>query len=201
MPTSRLAYTKPPASQPASGGVAYKANSYNCSNATSKVVSLNGTWKTDSISFTVDPLYRYTVHVRNSASFGTTSINIDFIEVYGEASASYLTCSEDSGGYRYGFGSHEKIDEVYGSDNVVDMGDRWLDVRLGRTHKLDRHKGNYSAISPYAYALNSPLLFNDPDGKDARVTVQKDPNGGGKIIISSTVYITGKNANSFNADL
>src|SRR5690606_35892283 len=94
-----------------------------------------------------------------------------------------------------------KIDEVYGSDNVVDMGDRWLDVRLGRTHKLDRHKGNYSAISPYAYALNSPLLFNDPDGKDARVTVQKDPHGGGKIIISSTVYITVKNANSYNADL
>src|SRR5690606_10956058 len=47
-----------------------KSDSTVYSNAPSKAVSLNGTWKTDSISFTVDPLYRYTVHVRNSASIG-----------------------------------------------------------------------------------------------------------------------------------
>jgi len=104
-----------------------------------------------------------------------------------------------SGGDRYGYGGHEKANQVSGSGNTVDMGDRWLDVRLGRTHKLDRHKSKYPAVSPYAYALNSPLLFNDPDGKDAVITVQKDPNGGGKIIIASTIYITGKGANEFNA--
>jgi RHS repeat-associated protein len=67
-------------------------------------------------------------------------------------------------GYRYGFGSQEKIDEVSGSGNTVDMGDRWLDVRLGRTPKMDSKAHLYSGISPYAYALNTPILAYDPDG-------------------------------------
>jgi hypothetical protein len=104
------------------------------------------------------------------------------------------------GGFRYSFSGHERIDEVHNQkSDVVDMGDRWLDNRLGRTHKMDVKAGSYPGISPYAYALNSPLLFNDTDGKDARVTVQKDEKGGGKITIVTTVYIIGKNANEFNA--
>src|SRR5690606_40438192 len=115
-----------------------KSDSTVYSNATSKVVSLNGTWKTDSISFTVDPLYRYTVHVRNSASIGATSINIDFIEVYGEASASYLTCSEDSGGYRFGFGNQEKENDISGVDGGhLTYEYRIHDGRLGRFLSVD----------------------------------------------------------------
>src|SRR5690606_28455208 len=164
MPTNRLAYTKTPASQPASGGVAYKANSYNCSNATSKVVSLNGTWKTDSISFTVDPLYRYTVHVRNSASIGATSINIDFIEVYGEASASYLTCTEDSGGYRFGYQGSEKTDEISGSGNHYTTLFRELDVRLGKWWTIDPKASLRPWESPYSSMGNNPIWYNDPLG-------------------------------------
>src|SRR5690606_8854332 len=164
MPTNRLAYTKTPASQPASGGVAYKANSYNCSNATSKVVSLNGTWKTDSISFTVDPLYRYTVHVRNSASIGATSINIDFIEVYGEASASYLTCSEDSVGYRFGFNGKEKDNEIKGSGNSYNYGMRMYDPRIGRPFSVDPYAAKYPHLSTYQFFSNNPILNIDLDG-------------------------------------
>src|SRR5690606_15645850 len=172
MPTSRLAYTNPPASQPASGGVAYKANSYNCSNATSKVVSLNGTWKTDSISFTVDPLYRYTVHVRNSSSFGTTTINIDYIQVYGEASASYLTCIEDSGGYRFGFNSMPKDNEIYDPEgSAYDFGARIYDSRLGRWMATDALANINPGSSPFRYAKNSPLLYLDEGGYfDIKVT-------------------------------
>jgi RHS repeat-associated protein len=68
--------------------------------------------------------------------------------------------------YRYGFGGHEKVDEVSGSGNTVDMGDRWLDVRLGRTPSIDSKAGKYPGISPYAYAVNSPLSVIDPDGND-----------------------------------
>jgi RHS repeat-associated protein len=68
--------------------------------------------------------------------------------------------------YRYGYGSHEKIDEVSGSGNTVDMGDRWLDTRLGRTPKMDAHAAKYPAMSPYSYAANNPILFIDPDGKE-----------------------------------
>ena len=136
-----------------------KSDSTVYSNATSKVVSLNGTWKTDSISFTVDPLYRYTVHVRNSASFGTTSINIDFIEVYGEASASYLTCSEDSVGYRYGFNTQEQVDEIAGAGNHYTAMFWEYDPRLGRRWNQDP-KPNPS-ISNYAAFANNPILWKD----------------------------------------
>src|SRR5690606_7535097 len=131
-----------------------------------QVVSLNGTWKTDSISFTVDPLYRYTVHVRNTASIGATSINIDFIEVYGEASASYLTCTEDSGGYRYGFNSgSEKDDEIAGSGNIYGTEWRMLDVRLGgRWWSPDRIVKPWE--SPYAGFANNPIYYSDPLGLD-----------------------------------
>ncbi len=67
--------------------------------------------------------------------------------------------------YRFGYSGHEKIDEVQGSGNVVDMGDRWLDVRIGRTSKVDRKAHLFSSISPYTYALNTPLQAIDPDGQ------------------------------------
>ena len=68
-------------------------------------------------------------------------------------------------GYRYSFGGHEKLDEVSGSGNTVDMGDRWLDVRLGRTPKMDRQANKLAGISPYSYALNNQIIYIDPDGE------------------------------------
>jgi len=68
--------------------------------------------------------------------------------------------------YRYGYGGHEKMDEVSGSGNEIDMGDRWLDTRLGKTLKPDRKAGSYPDISPYAYALNNPIINIDPDGEE-----------------------------------
>jgi RHS repeat-associated protein len=73
-----------------------------------------------------------------------------------------------NGEYRYGFGGHEKVDEVSGSRNIVDMSDRWLDVRLGRTPKMDAKAKKYPDVSPYSYAANNPIFFNDPDGKEVR---------------------------------
>jgi hypothetical protein len=69
------------------------------------------------------------------------------------------------GGYRFGYGNHEKIDEIAGAGNTIDMGDRWLDTRIGRTPKTDAEARKYPFISPYAYALNTPIQAIDPDGK------------------------------------
>ena len=83
--------------------------------------------------------------------------------------------------YRYGFGGHEKVDEVSGTGNTVDMGDRWLDVRLGRTSKLDAKATKYPSLSSYSYAANNPLIVIDPDGKEIRI-VTTDPEFRGYIM-------------------
>jgi RHS repeat-associated protein len=88
-----------------------------------------------------------------------------------------ILSSVSKGVYRYGYGSHEKIDEVSGSGNTIDMGDRWLDVRLGRTPKPDAKAHKYPEISPYAYVLNNPIIFVDPDGK-----VVVDPKTGEQVV-------------------
>ncbi|GIV45032.1 MAG: hypothetical protein KatS3mg035_2155 [Bacteroidia bacterium] len=79
--------------------------------------------------------------------------------------------------YRFGYGGHEKIDEVQGSGNVVDMGDRWLDTRIGRTYKQDRNGGSYPFISPYSYVLNNSINVIDPDGKDVYLIVWATSDG------------------------
>ena len=43
------------------------------------------------------------------------------------------------GSYRYGFGSHEKDDEIKGNGNHISFNDYGLDVRLGRRFCLDPH--------------------------------------------------------------
>lgn len=72
---------------------------------------------------------------------------------------------QNRSGYRYGFGSHEKLDEIAGSGNYYDMGARLYDSRIGRTPTLDPAKQLYPGISPYAYGMNTPLQAIDPDGK------------------------------------
>jgi hypothetical protein len=72
-------------------------------------------------------------------------------------------------GYRYGFGNHEKIDEVFSFGNLVDMSDRWLDLRLGRTLKTDRKASKYPDLSPFSFAANNPILLVDPNGETFRI--------------------------------
>jgi len=70
--------------------------------------------------------------------------------------------------YNYGFGSHEILKEVTGTGNRVDLGDRWLDVRLGISNKPDFKASKFPDTSPYSYSSNSPILFIDPDGMEVK---------------------------------
>jgi RHS repeat-associated protein len=70
-------------------------------------------------------------------------------------------------GYRFGFNGMEKVDEVSGSGNAYDFGARIYDSRLGRWMSVDplyNHPKNISH-SPYNFAINSPIMIIDKDGK------------------------------------
>lgn len=74
----------------------------------------------------------------------------------------------NSSDYRYGFGGKESDDELKGEGNSYDYGARMYDPRIGRWFATDRDEWNYPFVSPYAFALNNPIAFYDPDGNYVR---------------------------------
>ncbi|MFC2131103.1 RHS repeat-associated core domain-containing protein [Bacteroidota bacterium] len=86
-----------------------------------------------------------------------------------------------SDGYRYGFNSMEKDDEVKGTGNSLDFGARVYDSRLGRWLSLDPLMSKYPDISPYNAMGNNPILCIDPEGmeiqgydEDSETELKKD---------------------------
>jgi len=71
-----------------------------------------------------------------------------------------------SGGYRYGFGGHERDEEVKGSRNHISFNDFGYDPRTGRRWRPDPLEFKYPHISPYAAFNNNPIFYTDPDGKE-----------------------------------
>jgi RHS repeat-associated protein len=89
----------------------------------------------------------------------------------------------------YKFGGKE-LDHLFDLD-CYDFEARMYDPVLGRFMTMDPLNEKYYSISPYAYCLNNPMKYVDPDGKDiVLVNVYKtnDVSGGYKARygISST---------------
>jgi RHS repeat-associated protein len=73
----------------------------------------------------------------------------------------------NSGDYRYGFNGMEKLDEIAGvTGSHLDFGARIYNSRLGRWMSPDPLEDNFPSYSPYNFAVNSPLIFVDPNGKE-----------------------------------
>jgi RHS repeat-associated protein len=73
--------------------------------------------------------------------------------------------------YRFGFGGHEKDDEVHGvTGSHLSFGDMGYDPRIVRRWRPDPLQAGMPSWSPYAYALDNPIMFVDEDGKWPGVT-------------------------------
>ncbi|MBX3101887.1 MAG: hypothetical protein KF690_05215 [Bacteroidetes bacterium] len=76
--------------------------------------------------------------------------------------------------YRFGFAGKEKEAEIGG--NTHDFGGRMYEGE--RWWSVDPKAAKYPGVSPYVYALNSPIMANDPNGEEVYFVV----NVGGKYV-------------------
>ncbi|RED45624.1 RES domain-containing protein, partial [Seonamhaeicola aphaedonensis] len=70
--------------------------------------------------------------------------------------------SSDS--YRYGFQGQEKDDEVKGEGNSYNYKFRMHDPRVGRFFAVDPLAHEYSDLTPYQFASNSPIALKEIEG-------------------------------------
>lgn len=84
------------------------------------------------------------------------------------ATPTYNSTSAFAKAYRYGFNGQEKDDEVKGSDNSLDFGARIYDPRVGRFLSIDPKTFDFPANSPYDYAADNPIAFDDNNGEGPR---------------------------------
>src|SRR5215831_4782964 len=67
--------------------------------------------------------------------------------------------------YRFGFGGHEKDDEVKGSGNYITFGDNGYDPRIDIRWNVDPMTKATPYLSPYSYAKDNPIFYIDIDGQ------------------------------------
>lgn len=100
--------------------------------------------------------------------------------------------------YRYGFNNKEKDDEIKGSGNSYDFGDRMYDPRLGRWSSVDWKSHKYPHVSPYIFALDNPTHYIDVDGNDIGVGVTKVSSSNGQITVDAVITVRMKVVNLSN---
>jgi RHS repeat-associated protein len=95
--------------------------------------------------------------------------------------------------YRYSINGKEHDDEVKGSGNSIDFGDRMYDSRIVTWTSLDKLQDKHPGESPYLFVGGNPIVFIDPDGKDRIITTHttREFADGTSVTVTRTKVITG----------
>ncbi len=101
--------------------------------------------------------------------------------------------ADSVGGYRFGYNGKENDNEVKSDGNSQDYGMRIYDGRLGRWLRVDPLQQKYPSLSPFNFCNNSPVIFQDVDGKDFEMKIYME-DGKRKISIKADIYAISKRA-------
>ena len=85
----------------------------------------------------------------------------------------------DGDGYRYGFQAQEKDNEIKGTGNSYDFGNRMYDPRVGRFLSTDKFESKFAYQSSYVFAGNMPIWAVDRNGDSVWVYTETIPASGG----------------------
>ena len=84
------------------------------------------------------------------------------------------------------YGYNGKEEQSVGDAGLLDYGARFYDPGIGRWLTQDPLAEKYYSISPYAYVYNSPVKYVDPNGADAKITID---NSAQTITVSATIVL------------
>jgi RHS repeat-associated protein len=105
--------------------------------------------------------------------------------------------TSENEGYRYGFNSMEKDDEIKGTGNSYDFGARMYDARVGRFMLTDAYEIKYPNNSPYIISGNSVLMAIDRNGNDIYIVIGKAVNSETGLIEPVLVKVTSENISAY----
>ena len=108
----------------------------------------------------------------SSSSASSTYFKLDNMSVSYIAQATSTVCNGSSK-YRFGFGGHEKDNEVSGEGNHLSFNDYGLDTRLGRRWNIDPKASKYPSQSPYSVFNGNPIYYEDPTGESGEASINK----------------------------